>query len=204
MSVPRSLKSVSRHENVRRAGGRRRRGRGAERRNPPRHARRRMPGRRRRAARRAAVLPSGRSRGTRAPAAATMTGASQSSRARHGEADPQHDVADVERIAHERERAGGDERTEPVAARARDRADVMDAPEADRFARGDQGSPAIQNEEPCDDRGRAAGMRSSAAARGSRQPGPLPEQPSAEACDDGRRRSHGFRLYDAFLTAFCG
>ena len=57
--------------------------------------------------------------------------------------DPQRDVADVERVSEQGERAAGDQRAQPLAPRPRDRADVMHAPQANQLSEhrdGDSGA----------------------------------------------------------------
>ena len=148
-------------------------------------------GRRRRAATRAALLPTARSRGIRARAAATIDRREPDAAARvTREADPQHDVAEIERVADQRERTGRDQRAEPVAARPRDRADVVHAPQPDQLRRraiSDRRRPARSGRRAAPAPTRQ--QREWRSGERQRERGALAEQPAAES---GRASgSHG-------------
>ena len=186
MSVPRSLNSVSRHENVGRAAVPARAA--GESWNPSRH----------RAAvvavgvaqpLRAAAPPTGRSRGTRAPAGARSERTSQSSCALT--AKPTHSAM-FPRYSGLRTRANGpgrDQRSKAIAARPRDRRRYGGPPTggAVRPKTTDQPRRARPGH------GRAGGRKEQTRARamGSGQPGPLPEQPAA---DGGSTSEVGLQL----------
>jgi hypothetical protein len=57
------------------------------------------------------------------------------------EPDPQGDVAQVERITDDGKRSRDDKGPEAIASRPRDRPDVMNGPQADRFTDGSDGDP---------------------------------------------------------------
>jgi hypothetical protein len=69
-----------------------------------------------------------------------------------GETDPQRNIAQVQRIADDRKRAGGYERTEAVASRARDDADMVHGPQTQRFG------PDHARDAEDDELARAAGI----------------------------------------------
>jgi len=91
-----------------------------------------------------------------------------------GKADPQRDIAEVERIPNKGKRAGGDQRTEAIAPGPRDDSDVVDGPESERFGREDKGHA---------DRWKQAGGRSAGRNQKERERqrdgnrGAPPEQP---------------------------
>ena len=136
ISVPRSLKSVSRHEKraLRRTG----RARRAQRRDPARHPREVGAVGVAQARLEQPLLPPDDRVIFERRAAAATSGATQGSRALSAKPTQSSDVAEVERVSDQAKRPGRDQRPEPLASGPRDRADVVDGPQAQRFAGGDQ------------------------------------------------------------------
>ena len=93
------------------------------------------------------------------------------------EAGPKEDIAGVERVAHDGEGAGRDERPKTVAARARDDADVSNCPESDELAGCDQRNAS------CVDDARMSELLTWKEEQRQRQRhrdrGPVPEEPAA-------------------------
>jgi len=62
----------------------------------------------------------------------------------HRETEPQQDVAQIERVSHGGKRSRRDKRTETIAACARNRANMVNGPEPDGLAGGDNHDPETE------------------------------------------------------------